>query len=34
MSGHGTPEEMQHEVNKWFKISVGIIIVHIFLCDI
>jgi len=23
MSGHGTPEEMQKEVDKWFKLSVG-----------
>ena len=29
MSGHGTPEEMQKEVDKWFKLSIGTIIIHI-----
>jgi hypothetical protein len=29
MSGHGTPEEMQKEVDKWFKLSIGIIIYYI-----
>ena len=28
MSGHGTPEEMQKEVDKWFKLSIGIIIIY------
>ena len=27
MSGHGTPEEMQKEVDKWFKLSIGMYII-------
>ena len=33
MSGHGTPEEMQKEVDKWFKLSIGMYIYIIIFYD-